>query len=90
MTKLRPLLKLLKRLFQDPMVPGAFVCIEETLVPFRSRLKFIQYNASKRHKFGTKLLKLCLEGGYVGMRLAIGTWGRASIAGHSMCACQAK
>ncbi|KAJ3652553.1 hypothetical protein Zmor_018508 [Zophobas morio] len=64
MTKLRPLLKLLKRLFQDPMVPGAFVCIEETLVPFRSRLKFIQYIASKRHKFGTKLLKLCLEGGY--------------------------
>ncbi|CAH1989935.1 unnamed protein product [Acanthoscelides obtectus] len=34
------------------------------LVPFQGRLKFKQYIANKRHKFGIKLFKLCLEGGY--------------------------
>lgn len=62
--KLTPLLDLLKRSFQDPIIPGEFLCIDETLVPFRGRLKFKQYISNKRHKFGIKLFKLCLEGRY--------------------------
>jgi hypothetical protein len=42
---------------------GEFLCIDETLVPFRGRLIFKQYIANKRHRFGNKLFKFCLEGG---------------------------
>nr|CAI5845623.1 unnamed protein product [Callosobruchus analis] len=41
------------------------VCIDETMVPFRGRLKFRQYIKGKRHKFGIKLFKLCMSGGYL-------------------------
>lgn len=41
------------------------MCIAETLVPFRGRLKFRQYIAYKRHKLGIKLFKLCLKGSYI-------------------------
>lgn len=34
------------------------------MVPFRGRLRFKQYIKGKRHKFGIKLFKLCLSGGY--------------------------
>lgn len=62
--KIRPLLEKLKSTFQDPITPSENVCIDETLVPFRGRLQFLQYIKNKRHKFGMKLFKLCLEKGY--------------------------
>lgn len=34
--------KLKKKTFQDPIIPAKNVCIDETLVPFRGRLKFLQ------------------------------------------------
>lgn len=40
------------------------MCIDESMVPFRGRLKFRQYIKGKRNKFGIKLFKLCLPGGY--------------------------
>nr|CAH7741472.1 unnamed protein product [Callosobruchus chinensis] len=40
------------------------LCIDETIVPFRGRLSFLQYILGKRHKYGVKLFKLCIEGGY--------------------------
>ncbi|XP_046986173.1 piggyBac transposable element-derived protein 4-like [Schistocerca americana] len=45
-------------------VPEKEVCIDETLVPFRGRLNFIQYVKNKLHKFGIKFFKLCLKGSY--------------------------
>nr|XP_022913143.1 piggyBac transposable element-derived protein 4-like [Onthophagus taurus] len=62
--KLTPLVLKLKEVFQRIYVPGEYVCIDETLVPFQGRLKFKQYIANKRHKFGIKVFKLCLESGY--------------------------
>lgn len=51
--------------FQSKIIPGEYICIDETLVPFKGRLKFKQYISNKRHKFGIKLFKLCLQGGYL-------------------------
>lgn len=62
--KLTPLLKSLVESFEDVITPGINVCIDETMVPFRGRLKFKQYIKNKRHKFGIKLYKLCLQNGY--------------------------
>jgi hypothetical protein len=62
--KIRPLMQKLLTRFQDVVNPGRNVCIDETMVPFRGRLKFKQYIKNKRHKFGIKLYKLCLESGY--------------------------
>lgn len=63
--KISPLLSKLRQSFQMPIVPGEYLCVDETLVPFKGRLKFKQYISNKRHKFGIKLFKLCLEGGYL-------------------------
>lgn len=62
--KLGPLLEQLKKNFQKFYIPKEQICVDETLVPFRGRLAFVQYIKNKRHKFGVKLYKLCLEGGY--------------------------
>ena len=63
--KIAPLLEKLRESFQSKIVPGEFICIDETLVPFKGKLKFKQYISNKRHKFGIKLFKLCLEDGYL-------------------------
>lgn len=34
------------------------------MIPFRGRLSFRQYIKGKRHKFGMKVYKVCLEGGF--------------------------
>lgn len=62
--KIGPLINKLRESFQQIINPGEYICIDETLVPFRGRLKFKQYITNKRHKFGIKLFKLCLVGGY--------------------------
>lgn len=62
--KITPLVNKLITNFQRYMIPGEYQCIDESLVPFKGRLKFKQYISNKRHKFGIKMFKLCLEGGY--------------------------
>lgn len=62
--KLSPFLSKLKERFQEVIVPAEELCIDETIVPFRGRLAFRQYIKNKRHKYGVKLYKLCLKGGY--------------------------
>lgn len=62
--KITPLIEKLLDRFQNVLVPESDVCIDETIVPFRGRLKFRQYIKNKRHKFGIKLYKLCTNGGY--------------------------
>lgn len=62
--KLSPFLSKLKERFQEAIVPAEKLCISETIIPFRGRLAFRQYIKNKRHKYGVKLYKLCLKGGY--------------------------
>lgn len=40
------------------------MCVDESLIPFRGRVIFRQYNKSKQHKYGIKLFKLCSNPGY--------------------------
>jgi len=40
------------------------IAVDETMVPFRGRLKFKQYIPGKAHKYGIKLFKLCGTDGY--------------------------
>lgn len=44
--------------------PGEDLCIDESVVPFRRRIIFRQYNKQKRHKYGIKEFKLCTLPGY--------------------------
>lgn len=62
--KIKPLIDKLLIAFQAAVVPQDEICIDETLVPFRGRLSFRQYIKNKRHKFGIKLFKLCVNKGY--------------------------
>lgn len=50
--------------FQKYVVPSKKVCIDETMIPFRGKIFFRQYIKGKRHKYGIKMYKLCLEKGY--------------------------
>jgi hypothetical protein len=56
--KITPLLNILREYFQSKVVPGEYLCIDETLVSFKGRL-------NNRHKFSINLFKLCLKGGYL-------------------------
>lgn len=38
---------------------GNTVVVDETMVPFRGRLKFRQYNPSKAHRYSIKVFKVC-------------------------------
>ncbi|KAF2886549.1 hypothetical protein ILUMI_19624, partial [Ignelater luminosus] len=62
--KLYPLIKILVERFQDVYTPEQKLCIDETMAPFRGRLRFRQYIKNKRHEFGIKVYKLCCDGGY--------------------------
>jgi hypothetical protein len=62
--KISPLVNVLIKNFQRYNTLNETVCIDETLVPFRGRLSFPQFIKNKRHKFGIKLYKLCVEKGY--------------------------
>lgn len=72
--KITPLLEKIVQNFKKVSTPGKKVCIDETMVPFRGRLRFRQYIKNKRHKFGIKLYKLCTENGYTSdVRVYCGT-----------------
>ncbi|XP_050299757.1 piggyBac transposable element-derived protein 4-like [Anthonomus grandis grandis] len=62
--KIKPLVDILKRKFQNLFCPGEFIVIDETLVPWRGRLIFRQYIPNKAHRYGIKLFKLCSVDGY--------------------------
>nr|CAI5856406.1 unnamed protein product [Callosobruchus analis] len=63
--KVQSLVDSLNEKFKNNIMCDEHVCIDETMVPFRGRLKFRQYIKGKRHKFGIKLFKLCMSGGYL-------------------------
>lgn len=62
--KVRHLLDMLNANFKYHYTPNQEICVDESLIPFRGRVIFRQYNKNKRHKYGIKLFKLCSNPGY--------------------------
>lgn len=50
--------------FKENHIPGEYLYIDKSAVPFRGRIIFRQYNKQKHHKNGVKLFKLCTLLGY--------------------------
>lgn len=49
------------------------VCIDESVIPFVERLSFRPYINNKRHRYGIKIFKLCINGGYnIGFKMYAG------------------
>lgn len=62
--KIHDLANMLNNKFQEVLTPGKFVVIDESMIPWRGRLKFKQYIKNKSHKYGVKIYKLCTPEGY--------------------------
>lgn len=62
--KIRRLVEILNQTFSIHYTPDECLCVDESMIPFRGRIIFRQYNKSKRHKYGIKLFKLCTTPGY--------------------------
>lgn len=62
--RVRNLLDIMNENFKKHYTPGEDLCIDESVVPFRGRIIFRQYNKQKRHKYGIKEFKLCTLPGY--------------------------
>ncbi|CAH1971399.1 unnamed protein product [Acanthoscelides obtectus] len=63
--KINPILSIIQNNIKTVYCPGDTVVVDETMVPFRGRLKFRQYNPSKaRCSYGIKLYKVCTPNGY--------------------------
>lgn len=62
--KISNLLAILQPKFKESYIPEELVCIDESNVPFRGRIHFRQYIPNKRHRYGIKVFKLCVSGGY--------------------------
>ena len=57
--KIRPVMKMVLKLFSKYFKPNQKLVIDESLVLFKGRLIFKQYIQTKRHKFGIKLFVCC-------------------------------
>jgi len=62
--KVNGFVELLLLKFATARTPGENIVIDESMVPFRGRLKFKQYLPGKSHKYGIKIFKLCDSQGY--------------------------
>lgn len=62
--KIRRFVQLLAGTFRNSKTPGEYITVDETMVAFRGRIKFMQYIPGKRHKYGIKLFKVCDDDGY--------------------------
>lgn len=62
--KIRELIELCCKQFQETLEPGEELVIDESMVPWRGRLVFRQYLPAKSHKYGVKLYKICTPEGY--------------------------
>lgn len=61
--KVQSLLSYLVTKFKDAKTPSNILAVDETMVPFRGRLKVRQYIPGKSHKYGVKLFKVCFPDG---------------------------
>jgi hypothetical protein len=62
--KIKNLVETLNKNFEHHYTPKESICVDESMVPFRGRIIFRQYNKQKRHKYGIKVFKLCSVPGY--------------------------
>ncbi|CAH1955745.1 unnamed protein product [Acanthoscelides obtectus] len=62
--KVQPLIDMVLSNIRQTYCAGEIVVIDETMIPFRGRLKFRQYNPSKSSKYGVKIYKLCTTKGF--------------------------
>lgn len=71
--KIRGLVDLLVSKYKLCNIPGENLCIDESVIPFVGRLSFRQYIKNKRHRYGIKIFKLCINDGYtVGFKIYAG------------------
>lgn len=63
--KIDPFIQILSKTFSEVYKLDEYVCIDESVVPFRRKVIYRKYIKRKRHKYGIKLYKLCFEGGYM-------------------------
>lgn len=82
MYKIRNILDKINLNFDHLLTPGEIIAVDESMIPFRGRLKFRQYIPSKRHKYGVKLFKVCDVNGFT-YKIIIYE-GKQSIAGQSL------
>ena len=59
LAKVRFPLDFLNNKFQEMYTPDSDIAIDESLVKCRGRMSFIQFNPTKRARFGVKYYKLC-------------------------------
>ncbi|KAK8771667.1 hypothetical protein V5799_010397, partial [Amblyomma americanum] len=57
--KLRPVLDHVLKCFDTAYDPEEYLAVDESLMKFRGRLSYVQFNPSKRARFGLKFYKLC-------------------------------
>jgi hypothetical protein len=62
--KIQLLIDVLRRKVRTLYIPGDTVVVDETMIPFRGRVLFKQYNPSKASKYGIKLYKVCTPQGF--------------------------
>lgn len=62
--KIRNLVDLLVEKFKMWNMPSENMCIDESVIPFVGRLSFRQFIKHKRHRYGIKVFKLCINNGY--------------------------
>lgn len=56
--KIKPIIDRLQSKFSTALIPGKKLCIDESIVLWKDRLKFKQYISLKRNRFGIKLFEL--------------------------------
>ncbi len=57
--KVKPVIKYFNKKFQELYVMEEDIAIDESLMKFKGRLSYKQYNPSKRARYGIKFYKLC-------------------------------
>lgn len=57
--KIRPIVTYFGNKFKANYTPDRNISIDESLMKFRGRLSYVQFNKSKRARFGIKFYKLC-------------------------------
>ncbi|KAE9522784.1 hypothetical protein AGLY_016825 [Aphis glycines] len=62
--KIEPLMDMIFQKTQNLYTPGDTLVVDESMIAFRGRLLFRQYNPSKSHKYGIKMYKLCTPEGF--------------------------
>ncbi|CAH1974200.1 unnamed protein product [Acanthoscelides obtectus] len=64
LAKIKEVLDRIQKNFRATFTPPQIVVIDATMVPWRGRLVFRQYQPAKTHKYGIKMYKLCTTDAY--------------------------